>query len=94
VQRGGDRAAQRLVRPGLDLAGAPEPADRGRAERVEQDGLADSAQTGQDQAAFGAATGDPLQDDVEGVQLTAASGQFRRPLAGTGRVRVADRIHG
>jgi hypothetical protein len=27
VQRGGDRAAQRLVRPGLYLAGSPQPAD-------------------------------------------------------------------
>ena len=93
VQRGGDRAAQRLVGPRLDLAGAPEPADGLRAQRVEQDRLADAAQAGEHQAALGAAAGDPLQDDVEDVQLAAAAGQLGRALAGARRVGVADRIH-
>ena len=94
VQRGGDRAAQRLIGPGLDLAGAPEAADRGRAQRVEQDGLADAAQAGEHQAALGAAAGDPLQHHVEGVQLAVATGQLGRALTGAGCVRVAYRIHG
>ena len=89
----GDRAAQRLVGPGLDLAGAPEPADRLRAQRVEQHGLADAAQAGEDQAALGPAAGDALQHDVEDVQLPAAPGQLGRALAGAGGVRVAYRIH-
>ena len=93
VQRGGDRPAQRLVRPGLDLAGAPEPADRLRAQRVEQHRLADAAQPGEHQAALGPAAGDPFQHDVEDVQLAVAAGQLGRALAGAGRVRVADRIH-
>ena len=94
VQRGRDRAAQRLVGAGLDLAGAPEPADGGGAQRVEQHCLADAAQAGEDEAAFGPAAGHPLEDDIERVQFTAASGQLGRPLAGSGRVRVPYRIHG
>ncbi len=93
VQGGGHRAAQRLVRPSLDLAGAPEPADRRRAQCVEQDGLADAAQSGQDQAAFGPAPGDPFQDDVEDVEFSAPAGEFGWALAGAGGVGVADRIH-
>jgi hypothetical protein len=94
VQGGGDRAAQRLVRPRLDLAGAPEPADRRRPQRVEQHRLAHAPQAGEHQAAFRAAAGDPFQHHVEGVQLAPASGQLRRALAGAGSVRVAHRIHG
>ena len=50
VQRGGDRPAQRLLGPGLDLAGAPAAGDRRRAELVEQHRLADAAQAGEHQA--------------------------------------------
>jgi hypothetical protein len=93
VQRGRDRAAQRLVGPGLDLPGAPQPADGLRAQRVEQHRLADAAQPGEHEAALGAAARDPLQDDIEHVQLTAAAGQLGRPLTGAGCVGVAHRIH-
>jgi hypothetical protein len=43
-----------------------------RAQRVEQHGLADAAQAGEHEAALGPAAGDPLEDDVEGVQLAVA----------------------
>ena len=94
VQRGGDRPAQRLVRPGLDLAGAPEVVDRLGAQRVEQDRLAHSPQAGEHQAAFGATAGDPFQHHVEDVQFPPPPGEFGRALAGARCVRVADRIHG
>ena len=93
MQGGRQRAAQRLVGPGLDLAGAPQPADRLGAQRVEQHGLPDAAQAGEHQAALGPAAGDPLQDDLEDVQLAVAPGELGRPLTGAGRVRVAHRIH-
>ena len=93
VQRRGERPAQRLVGPRLELAGPPAAPDRRRAQRVEQHGLAHAAQPGEHDAALRAATGDPLQDHVEGVELDVAAGQLGRPLAGAGRVRVADRVH-
>jgi hypothetical protein len=94
VQGCGHRAAQGLIGPGLDLAGAPQPADRGRAQCVEQDGLADAAEAGEDEAALGTAAGHPLQHHVEGVQLTVAAGQLGRPLTCAGSVRVPHRVHG
>ena len=81
------------VGPGLDLAGAPAGADRHRAQRVEQHGLADAAQAGEHQAALGPAARDPLEDDLERVELAVAAGQLGRPLTGAGGVRVAHRIH-
>ena len=93
VQRGRQRAAQRLVGPRLDLAGAPEPADGLRSQRVEQHGLADAAQAGEDEAAFRAAAGDALEHDVEDGQLPVATGQLGRALAGAGSVRIAYGIH-
>jgi hypothetical protein len=93
VQRRGDRPPDRLVRSGLDLAGAPEPADRLRAQLVEQHGLADPAQPGQHQAALRPAAGHPLEHDVEPGQFPVPAGELGRPLAGTGRVRVPHGIH-
>ncbi|BCJ59479.1 hypothetical protein Jiend_29010 [Micromonospora endophytica] len=93
VQGGGDRAAQRLVGPGFDLAAAPEPVDGLRAQGVEQDGLADAPQSGEHQAPLRAAAGDPFQHDVEDVQFPPPPGQLGWALAGARSVRVADRIH-
>ena len=59
----------RLVRPRLELAGAPEPLHRHRPERVEQHGLAHSAQPGQHHAALGAAASHPLEHDLELADL-------------------------
>ena len=88
-----ERAAQRLVGPGLELAGPPVPAYGGRAQGVEQHGLADAAQPGQDQAALRAAVGDPLEHDVERAELLVATGELGRALAGAGGVGVPDRVH-
>ena len=93
VQGAGERSAQPLVGPGLELAGPPPPADRRGAQRVEQHGLADPAQAGQHQAALGTPLGDPLQDDVEGLELLVASGELGRSLPGAGGVRVPDGVH-
>ena len=93
VHRRREGAAQRLVRPGLELAGAPAGAHRGRAQRVEQHGLADPAQPGEHDRALGAAAGHPLEHDVEGVELLVAPGELGRALAGAGGVRVPDRVH-
>ena len=88
-----ERAAQRLVGPGLELAGAPAGAHRRRAQRVEQHGLADAAQPGEHDRALGAPAGHPLEHDVEGVELLVAAGELGRALAGAGGVGVPDRVH-
>ena len=93
VQRRGERPSQPLVGPGLELPGPPATAYGGRAHGVEQHGLADAAESGQDDAALRAPVRDPLQHDVERRQLRAPAGELGRPLAGAGRVRVADRVH-
>jgi len=94
VQCAGERSTQRLVGPGLELAGSPAPSDSRRPQRVEQHRLADPAQAGEDERAFGPAAGDAFEDDVECLELTVTAGQFGGTLPGTGRVGVADGIHG
>ena len=93
VQRAAQRTAQALAGPGLELAGAPALAHGRAAQRVEQHGLADAAQPGEDEAALGTALGDPLEDDVEGGELLVAAGELGRALAGAGGVGVPDRVH-
>ena len=93
VQRGGDRPAQRLLGAGLDLARAPAAGDRGRAQLVEQHGLADAAQPGEHERAFRTAVRDALEDDVEGAELGVPAGQLGRPLTGAGGVGVPHGIH-
>ena len=75
----------------------PHPArTAGRAQRVEQHRLADAAQPGEHDRALGPAAGDPLEHDVEGVELLVATGQLGRPLAGAGGVgfRIGSTIGG
>ena len=93
VQRGGQRAAQVRLGPRLDLARPPAGADRQRAQLAEQHGLADPAQAGEHQAALGPPARDPLQHDLERVDLAVASGQLGRALTGSGSERVAHGIH-
>ena len=93
VQRPGQRPADRLVGPGLELAGAPAAAHRGRTHRVEQHGLADAAQPGEHDRAFRPPAGHPLEQHVEAGQLAVAAGEFGRALAGAGGVGVAHRVH-
>ena len=89
----GERQPQRLVGPGLDLAGAPGALDGEAAQRVQQHGLADAAQPGEHHAAVGPAGGDPLEGDLELPQLAVAAGELGRALPGAGRVGVPDRVH-
>ena len=93
VQGGGERTTQALVGPGLELAGAPSTAYGGRAHGVQQHGLADAAEPGQDDAPLRTPVRDALEHHVERRQLRAPAGQLGRALAGAGRVRVADRVH-
>jgi hypothetical protein len=93
VQGARDRPADRLLRPRLDLAGAPQPLQRHGPERVQQDGLAHPAQPGQHHAALRPAAGDPFQHDLELAELTVSAGQLGRALPGAGRVRVPHRVH-
>jgi hypothetical protein len=93
VQGRGERSAQAGVRARLDLAGAPPPANGHGPQLAEQHGLADATQTGQDEAAFRAATGDPFQHDVEGGDLLLPPGELGRALASAGGERVAHRVH-
>ena len=89
----GQGATQRLVGAGLELAGAPARADRGRAQRVEQHRLAHTPQAGEDDGPLRPAARHALQDDVEGVELLVAPGQLGRSLAGAGGVGVPDGVH-
>ena len=93
VQRRGQRAAQRLLRAGLQLAGPPAAPDRGRAQGVQQHRLADPAQTGEHDAALRTAPGHPLQHHLERFELAVPPGQLGWALPGAGGVGVADRIH-
>ncbi|GEL26564.1 hypothetical protein PSU4_55180 [Pseudonocardia sulfidoxydans NBRC 16205] len=94
VQGGREGPAEVGVGAGFDLACAPAGADGHGAEFTEEDGLADAAESGEDEAAFGAAAGDSFQDDLEGVHLLVAAGELRGALAGSGRERIADGVHG
>ena len=93
VQCPGDRPPDRLLRPCLDLAGAPELPHRHRPERVQQHGLAHAAQPGQDHAALRATARDTLEHDLELPDLAITACQLRRPLSGTRCVGVAYGVH-
>ena len=93
VQGRGQGTAQRTGRAGLELAGPPPAPDGGRAHRVEQDRLADAPQAGEDHASLRPPAGDPLEGDLERLQLLIAPGQLRRPLPGPRSVGIAHRIH-
>ena len=93
VQRGRERAAEVGLRPGLDLARPPARADGHRAQLAEQHGLADAAQTGEHEAALGAAAGHALEHDLERVELAVAAGQLGRPLTRAGGEGVAHGVH-
>src|SRR5690606_13546659 len=93
VQGGGRRAAQVGVRARLDLAGTPPGPHGHRPQLPEQHGLAHPAQPGEDEAALRPAAGDPLQHDLEGVELLVAPGELGGPLARAGRERVAHGVH-
>ncbi len=60
---------------------------------VEKDGLADTAESGEDDAAFGSFPGDPFEDHLERGELLLAAGELGRALSRARGVRVADRIH-
>ena len=94
VQRAADGPADRLIGPGLDLSRPPQALHRHRAERVEQDGLADPAEPGQHHAAFWAAPRYPFEHDLELGEFAVAAGQLWRALPRTRCIRVSHRIHG
>ena len=93
VHRGGDRAPDRLLGPGLDLAGPPQSLQCHRPERVQQHRLADPAQPGEHHAALRAAAGHALEHDFKLPDFPVAAGQLRWPLTGSGSVGVAHRVH-
>jgi hypothetical protein len=66
---------------------------RHRPERVEQHGLANSAQTGQHHAALRATARHTLKDYLELSDFAVAARQFGRALTGARSVRIANRIH-
>ena len=66
----------------------------GRAQRVEQHGLADPAQPGQHQrCARGGPAATRSRTTSNGAQLLVAAGELGRALAGAGGVGVPDRVH-
>ena len=93
VQGLGQRQTQGLVRARLQLPGAPGPLHRQAAECVQQHGLADAPESGQHHRAFGPPGGHTFEGDLELAQLAVTAGQLGRSLAGTGGVRVPDRVH-
>jgi hypothetical protein len=94
VQRARHRPPDRLVRPGLDLAGAPQPLEGHRPERVQQHGLADAAQPGEHHAPLRTAPRDPLQHHLELADLPVAPGELGRTLPRAGGIGIAHRVHG
>ena len=93
VKGGRHRTPDRLLGPGLDLAGAPQPLHGHRFEGVEKDGLAHATQTGDDHASLRAPSGHPLQDDLELLELAVAPGELWGTLPRTGGVGIAHGIH-
>jgi len=94
VQRGRDRPADRLIRPGLDLPGAPEPLQGHRPEGIEQHRLADTPEPGEHHAPLRAPPGYPLEHHLELPDLPVAPGEFWRSLPRAWGVRITHRIHG
>ena len=93
MDRRTEGAAQRLIRPRLQLAGPPTRAHSRRTQRIEEHGLADPAQPGEDDRALRAATGNSLQHHVEGLELLIPPGEFGWALARPGGIGVANWIH-
>ena len=93
MQRARYRPPDRLIRPGLDLAGSPQPPDSHRPERVEQHRLPDAPQPGQHHAALGPTTGDALEHHLELADLTIATGELRRALPSAWSIGIAYRVH-
>ena len=70
------------------VAGAGAPG-----EFAEQDGLADSAEPVEDDAARRQSARRPVDEDLEGVDVGVAPGEGGRTESGAGAVRVPSRIH-
>ena len=87
VQRGGERAAQRLAGRASSLP-VPHPR-RTAAERIALSStvLPTPRSPVSTIGAFGTRPGDAFEHDVEAVELGVAAGQFGRALPGTGGVR-------
>jgi len=83
-----------LVGPSLQLAGAPQSPNRHRAEVVQQDGLADTAQAGEHHAPFGPTSGDTFKYHLELGNLAVTAGELGRALSGAGGVWISYRVHG
>src|SRR5205823_4005673 len=61
---------------------------------VEQDGLADTAETNHQDALCGSLETRPLNGDADSLEELIAPGQLRRRRAGPRCERVANRVHG
>jgi len=76
----------------LALGGAEALLLGDRLEGVQQHGLADPAQAGDQHALLWSPQLEPGEQDPEGLDLLVAAGQRWRARPGPGRVRVADRV--
>ena len=94
VERRRQRPAQPLVGPGLELAGAPATSYGGRAQRVEQHGLADAAQPGQHDAALGPpfATRSSTTSKARSCASRPASSGGRWPAPGAYGLRIGSML--
>jgi hypothetical protein len=67
---------------------------RHRAERIQQHGLADATQPRKNHAAFRPPAGDAFKHHLELADLAIAAREFRRALASSWGIRIANRVHG
>ena len=74
--------------PGFHEGDDPASSFRRRAEFVEQNGLADPSEPGEDHPALGPARLQPVEQHAEPRPLKIAAGQLRGPLARAGGVGV------
>ena len=88
---GGERPELGLVGD-LGLGGAEALLFRDRLEGVQEHGLADAAQAGDQHALLRPPEPEAGEQDAEGLDLLVAAGQSRGAGSGAGRVGVADRV--
>jgi len=87
------RGPRVLVLGDLGLDGDPTTCPGAALEGAQQDGLTDAAQAGDQHRLLGVAAPQPLEQDLEALQLRVAANQGRRRGAGVRGVRVRPRVH-
>ncbi len=90
---GGDGAGNPGGLGGLDVLVDPAVPLGGATELIEEDGLADATEAGEQDAALEPSEGHPLHGNRHGVEVGIAAHQQWRPAASARGERVPDTIH-